>query len=281
VLLARRALDQQELDAIADLEQRVLAVDGGRLKLEWGTLRGRDGTRDHDFLWLDEDRLAGFLGIYVFGGGEAELAGMVDPGRRRAGVGGRLLDAALGECRGRGLDHVLLLVPRTSAGGGALARSRGGVLDHSEHALVLDGEPAPGPTDPAVTVRQAGAADVAEVGRLLGAAFDWTPDDLDRIVLGGGARTLLVERAGRPVGTLRLSEDGDTGSVHGFAVDPAVQGQGIGRDALRRACVDLRGRGSSRVALEVAVDNERALGLYTSIGFRPVLTEDYYRLALR
>jgi ribosomal protein S18 acetylase RimI-like enzyme len=34
-----------------------------------------------------------------------------------------------------------------------------------------------------------------------------------------------------------------------------------------------------RVGLEVAVENERALGLYTSIGFRPVTTEDYYALS--
>ena len=68
--------------------------------------------------------------------------------------------------------------------------------------------------------------------------------------------------------------------MHGFVIDPAHQGRGIGRDVLRRACVELRARGASRVALEVAVENERALGLYTSIGFQPVLTEDYYRLPL-
>jgi ribosomal protein S18 acetylase RimI-like enzyme len=30
----------------------------------------------------------------------------------------------------------------------------------------------------------------------------------------------------------------------------------------------------------VAVDNDRALGLYTSIGFTPVTTEDYFALPL-
>ena len=32
------------------------------------------------------------------------------------------------------------------------------------------------------------------------------------------------------------------------------------------------------VHLEVATDNDRALSLYTSLGFRPVITEDYYAL---
>jgi len=55
-------------------------------------------------------------------------------------------------------------------------------------------------------------------------------------------------------------------------------GRGIGRDVLRRVCQLLRGEGARHVGLEVAVDNERALGLYTSVGFTPVTTEDYYAL---
>jgi len=32
------------------------------------------------------------------------------------------------------------------------------------------------------------------------------------------------------------------------------------------------------IRLEVAVENDRALGLYTSLGFARVATEDYWRL---
>ena len=90
--------------------------------------------------------------------------------------------------------------------------------------------------------------------------------------------TLLVERNGDPVGTLRVTLEGEEGGVYGFVVDPALQGQGIGRDVLRRVCTGLLADGATRVGLEVAVQNERALGLYTSIGFRPRTTEDYYAL---
>ena len=72
----------------------------------------------------------------------------------------------------------------------------------------------------------------------------------------------------------------DRGGVYGFVVDPALQGRGIGRDMLRRVCRDLRGDGALQVGLEVAVENDRALGLYTSPGFARVSTEDYYSLAL-
>lgn len=275
-----RGLPAEALDAIADLERRVVAADGGRLKLEWGSLRSRPADQVNDLLWWEDDRLVGFAGIYVFGGAVPEVAGMVEPGSRRRGIGTALLKAARTELAARGRDTLLLVVPRPSAGGHELARRNGGTLDHSEHALLLDGFPAPGPSDPALTMRRATVDDAAAVERILADAFHWTPPDLrSQLEHNDGAeRTLVIERDGEPVGTVRLTHDGDTGGVYGFAVAPAEQGKGIGRDALRRMCRLLREEGAARVGLEVAVENERALGLYTSIGFRPVTTEDYYSL---
>ena len=95
-MLQRAAgLGAPQLAAVADLERRVVAADGGRLKLEWGTLRARSGDRVEDLLWWDGDRLAGFLGLYSFGAPAVELAGMVDPERRRQGIATALVDAAL------------------------------------------------------------------------------------------------------------------------------------------------------------------------------------------
>ena len=74
-------LDERRLAAIADLEARVVAHDGGRLKLEWGELRTRPGDRVNDLLWWGQGSLLGFLGLYAFGGGQLELVGMVDPRR--------------------------------------------------------------------------------------------------------------------------------------------------------------------------------------------------------
>lgn len=89
---------------------------------------------------------------------------------------------------------------------------------------------------------------------------------------------MVVELGGSVVGTLRLIRDGDDAGIYAFVVDPSWQGRGIGREALRQACEQLRGGGARRIRLEVAVENDRALALYTSVGFAPVVTEDYYAL---
>jgi ribosomal protein S18 acetylase RimI-like enzyme len=280
VLELARRLSDRDLRALAELERRTVAADGGRLKLEWGVLRVRAGEQVEDLLWWDSELLVGFLGLYAFGASTVELAGMVDPAARRRGIATALLEAALAICRERAYPRVLLVVPRGSAPGRALAISRGAALEHSEHALVLLDPPTAGATDPRVELRTATAADTPDLIRLLTAAFGGAQPGLPDWRLGDAARTLVVELEGSPVGTVRVARDGDTGGIYGFAIDPAWQGRGIGRDVLRRVCRQLRDDGVRRIGLEVEVDNDHALGLYTSLGFTQITTEDYYALTL-
>ena len=273
-----RGMPADAASQVADLERRVVAVDGGRLKLEWGVLNSRSGEYVEDLLWREDDRVTGFAGIYAFGGDTVELAGMVDPAARRRGIGTALLDAALPLCRDRGYQQALLVTPRRSAAGRAFALKRGAFLEHSEHALVLRTAPADGPSDPHTSLRRATVADATEVAARLAAAFGAAPPDMAERLASTTERTLLVERDGQAIGTVRLTRDLDSGGIYGFAIDPAWQGRGIGSDVLRRICRLLLDEGARQVGLEVAVDNDRALGLYTSMGFTEVTTEDYYAL---
>jgi ribosomal protein S18 acetylase RimI-like enzyme len=271
-------LSTHALRELADLERRTVEADGGRLKLEWGELTTRSSDVVSDLLWWDGERLLGFLGLYDFGAPTVELAGMVDPAARRRGIATALLDAALPILHDRAFQKVLLVTPRASVGGRAFALSRGAVLEHSEYALVLNGPPTGGASDPQVTLRPATVRDASEASRLLAAAFGEPPSDVIALLTAPSERNLMIDYAGSPVGTLRLIRDGNATGVYGFAIDPAWQGRGIGRDVLRRVCEQARADGARQVRLEVAVDNERALGLYTSIGFTQVTTEDYYAL---
>ncbi len=270
-------LSESALETIAELERRVVEADGGRLKLEWGNLRGRTGECVEDLLWWDDGRLLGFLGLYEFGS-SLELAGMVAPEARRRGIATALLDAAAPLQRARGYRPVLLIVPRPSVAGRILAERRGGVLDHSEHALMLTGAPRSRPRDPAPSLRPSSQDEAPLVSRLLELGFGQPATDVAGRLDSPGETWMVIELDREPVGAMRLLRDGDEAAVYGFVVDPGWQGRGIGRDALRQACELLRAGGARRIRLEVAVENERALGLYTSVGFAPVATEDYYAL---
>jgi ribosomal protein S18 acetylase RimI-like enzyme len=279
VLNEARELTDHELAAIAELEQSVVAGDGGRLKLEWQTLRHNPGDRVNDLLWWEDGRLLGFVGLYSFGD-PLELAGMVHPAARRRGIGSALLGAALGVAAERELDRALLVVPRSTPAGRAFALSHGGTLHHSEHFLALGATPSTAAGRGDVTLRPATPDDSEALHRFYSAAFG--PGGAGYVGSDPSGRQLVIEQAGVAVGTVRTTTDKGRVGIYGFAVDPAFRGRGIGRAALTMVCAqarddvrdDVRGEGSAEVTLEVAVGNDRALSLYTSVGFEPRATED-------
>jgi len=272
-------LDEPTLDAIAALEARSLSVDGGRLKLEWGVLRSRPPGEHNDLLWWHDGMLVGFVGRYAFGGATPEATGMVDPAHRGHGIGTALLQALLALCAGRGDTRILLVTPRSGTAAKALATRHGGRFHHAEHALVLTALGDERASDTSIELREATQEDEAAIRRLLHAGFG---NDFSTPTLGDPSEpTLVAERGGQPIATLRVSEDANGArGIYGFVVDPALQGRGVGRDLLRRACRQALSDGAPYVHLEVEVDNDRALGLYTSIGFVLETTEDYYEMSV-
>ena len=65
--------------------------------------------------------------------------------------------------------------------------------------------------------------------------------------------------------------------IHTLGVDPAFQGQGIGRRLLDRLLEFANG---GTVFLEVRTDNAAAIGLYQSVGFVQIgLRKRYYRVS--
>jgi RimJ/RimL family protein N-acetyltransferase len=78
----------------------------------------------------------------------------------------------------------------------------------------------------------------------------------------------------RVVGFIQYYEENEPHYRHAgmdILVDPAVQGRGIGRDAvatLARHLID--DRGHHRLVIDPAVDNEAAILCYSAVGFKPV-----------
>jgi GNAT superfamily N-acetyltransferase len=199
VLELSQGLSAPTLDAIAALERRTVAADGGRLKLEWGTLSRRSSDETNDVLWWDRPQLLGFLGLYSFDGRNVELVGMVDPAARRAGIASALLNAAMSVCRDRTYESILLVTPRNSDAGRLLALGRGGVLDHSEHALVLTHAPNAKPSAIELDLRHAVVDDAPIVTRLLADAFGSAPDDIGERIAKDPSPTYLLRLQGPPL----------------------------------------------------------------------------------
>src|SRR3712207_221151 len=111
-LLRRNRLSAAELAAIEALADACRRHEGLDLNLNLDLLRSRPGTETNDFLYYAAGELVGFLEMY---GTEVEVLGMVHPEHRRRGIFTALLATARAECRGRGLEELLLVCENASA----------------------------------------------------------------------------------------------------------------------------------------------------------------------
>jgi ribosomal protein S18 acetylase RimI-like enzyme len=283
-LRAEPGLGPGDLRAVEELAAACVALDGGRLKLEWGTLQSRPPEQVNDFRWTRADNLVGFLGLYSFRSDQVEICGMVHPTARRQGVFSRLFEAAAAELAGRGLTEALLVVDRLYEAGSCFARSAGGTIEHSEHRMTLRREPARVIADPLVSVREAGPADVPFIISCLADAFGFPVEHLEAEEIEALARrfhgTLVVDYASEPVGTVRVDRGDEAAGIYGFAVLPEFQGRGIGRQVLSALARDLSAEGVAEIGLEVSCTNDAALHLYLSCGFDVMGTDDYYTVSV-
>jgi ribosomal protein S18 acetylase RimI-like enzyme len=269
-------------DRLAQVERLAEACRAdGRLKLEYPTLALRPPDQVNDVLWLDEDELVGFAGLYRFGFGPVEITGMVHPQARRRGIGRRLLEGALGLPRAKEAALVLLVADRRSAGGLAFAAAGGGQLHHSEHFMTLGDAVRPPVGDAELTMRPAGAEDTAFVDELMRAEFgvEGAGEPLPPAVPTAPDRwSRILEVGGERVGALRNDQGSDGGYIAGFVVAAQHRGRGFGRAGLRLAIQEQQAAGVSPISLEVETQNDRALGLYLDAGFETVSTMDYFAL---
>ena len=98
-------------------------------------------------------------------------------------------------------------------------------------------------------------------------AADWPFDE-------PGTVAFTVRWEDAIVGLIQYGEEATPAYRHAsidIFLDPAVHGQGIGRDAVWTLAHHLiHERGHHRIVIDPAVDNEAAVRCYAAVGFRPV-----------
>lgn len=121
---------------------------------------------------------------------------------------------------------------------------------------------------------------VRDLIRLDHAAFPWlwwnSDEEFAEYASAPGVRIDIARgedgKAIAYVGTTRFRS---WGHLDRIAVDPAMQGQGLGRIALDYAVSSLAAAGASRVGLSTQSRNTRSRALYESYGFRRSTSHDY------
>ena len=261
----------ERLRKIADIAAESEAADGTAPLDEsmWLALRHRPDDVDAEV--IDE----GF--VLVVGD---ELALAVRPGERRQGVGGRLLDAMLPAYDGQELrawSHA------NHPAAAKLAQKHGFEKVRELWVMRRPVKHSPAgtterPLPEGVVIRSYQPRDEAELLRVNAAAFadhpeqgQMTAEDLAERMAEPwfDPKGLLVAvREGRMLGFhWTKTHSAELGEVYVVGIDPESQGLGLGSALTRAGLEHLADRGIDEVILYVEADNEKAIRLYSGLGF--------------
>lgn len=281
-LFKQRGLTKTELTDIQWLADLCNSYGGLDLKLNWSSLQERSPTELNDFLYYENGTLIGYLALFSFNSQEAEISGMVAPTQRRKGIFTALFRAAREECQRRQFPTLLFIVEHTSQSGKAFVESLGVRYDHSEYKMVLEEPRIPSAFDERLHFRRAVGEDAPLMAHITARSFDMAEGEVDwyfqHVMDGSSRRCYVAFLDEEPVGKLDVAFESDEVAIYGFGVLPEYRRRGYGRQILARTIQEIRASGQWRIWLEVATENEQALSLYQSCGFKVTVSYDYYCL---
>ena len=121
----------------------------------------------------------------------------------------------------------------------------------------------------APSIRPATPDDAATLAHLHAGSFAdaWSAASLAGLMASPGAFTLVAEEDLIPCGFVLGRAAGGEAEILTLVVRPEARGRGFGRALVRAAAQAAAELGATALFLEVAVDNEAALGLYAALGF--------------
>ena len=113
------------------------------------------------------------------------------------------------------------------------------------------------------------AAQVVELWHRAGVSRPWNDpaQDIERKLAVQRELFLVGTLGGRVVASAMAGYDGHRGWLYYLAVDPELQGSGIGRRLVERVEADLRALGCPKLNLQVRADNREAVRFYESLGY--------------
>jgi ribosomal protein S18 acetylase RimI-like enzyme len=282
-LVEKRSLTSDEIAEIAALAAVCDAHDHATIRVNWSSLQARSGDQANDFFYYKNGVLVGVLSLYVFGSDVAEASGMVHPSERRRGVFRALVEAATAQLKRRGIPKLLFFCDHASALGIAALKAFGAQFDHAEHKMVLDQARMPATFDEHLRLERAGAEDAADFSRIVAQAFGGIDDEDLREQIARRAESdhyhyYLAWLDETPIGALTVIFSGREAGIFAFGVQQEYRGRGYGRQILARAIGYALAAEPEKIILEVEPENDRALGLYVSVGFRETHRYDYYSI---
>lgn len=237
------------------------------------------------YLEREEEKLTGFLYLYADQKTTAEVSAWVDPQKRRQGIFTRLLGAALQEMKKFSYQKLLFKTEKAFSGAEKILEKYPVTLSHQEFHMLADPQAEAAEKEiPGFSIREAKEEELGTLAEIMEAAF--AEEDFEakeHVKATYRAETALLFTAlyrEEPVGCVAVDTSGKCNYLYALCIDPKAQGKGYGRKMLCQVIKKLRSCSTKQISLDVDEENQTALPLYESCGFRQASQLVYYAMKL-
>lgn len=279
-LVKKGVLTEAVIAEIAQLVALCNDHDGLRMRIPLEALRERSGYEIDDFLYYEQGELVGYLFVDSWGTKEKEITGVVAPALRRQGIARQLFEAACVEYKAREAECIILVCEQSSHSGHAFAKAVKAHRDFAEHEMILGNFQARNQVDPQFQMRPATLDDKEALVSIMATDMGDEEDArqmVEKLYQTSNQEIYLATLDGKPLGCLRLDDQGETIGIYGFVVHTAYRGRGYGRQMLEQIIRRIQDAGPRTIMLEVETENHNAIGLYKSCGFEIRTTYEYFK----
>lgn len=284
-LVKKQGLNELDLKEIRELDAVCQSYDKVTVKLNWEMMHHRNTEETNDFCYYSDGKLVGYAPLDGWGS-KYELTGLVLPEYRRKGIFRQLFEAAYAEAQRRAATNLLLVNYRALSVGAEVSKALGAIYDSSEYhmeAQAAEMPPLPEVKLQLVTVEQ---KDLPELARLLTVAFGegkgGDVEELAEELKHANTKYWLAVVDGKAIGQIGalLEPSGEEVYIRGVGITPEHRSKGYGRQMLAAVLQLELAAGFRHFSLDVVTENENALSLYQSCGFRQTNVYDYYAVEL-
>lgn len=287
-IILKEHISEEDYNSLKNFEALCKNYDKTSLKLELDFKNNLNKNPEsikevNEFIYNIDGKPIGYVGINCFGGGKAEINGMVHPDYRRKGIFKKLMSLVFAELISRGHKIALLLSDHDSASGIGFIKDMGAEYSFSEYKMNLENR-TDRPKNIGISLRRATKGDFLQKAIMDSSFFGDEPDEenapFQEIEEGENEVTYMAEKDNHIIGKIRLDNNSGIIGIYGFGVLPEYRGKGYGREILNLALDKAGAVNPDCIYLEVACENKNALNLYKSCGFIEKSVMDYYEFKL-
>jgi ribosomal protein S18 acetylase RimI-like enzyme len=281
-LESSNGLNGKQLDEIKVLEETCNQFEGLTMKLNWEMLISRPANEVNDFLLYENEKLVGYLALYIFRESEAEVSAMVHPDHRKKRIFRKLLSQARQELMVREIPNFLFICEEKSLSGNAVMEALKTTYSFSEYGMTLN-EMIPLPSSSTeVSLRKAGEHDIDDLVSMDVACFRLDRSETIKLrqkqIDQSNRLHTVASVQGKSIGKISVLVSETETYIYGFCVLPNYQRKGYGKVILSETVQSLLEKGCSKISLEVECKNKSALTLYQRCGFEVTAGYKYYKL---